>query len=208
VQPLQHSNTLGAVLEGTIPNPQTRTMSPTKAPSLILGFSFEAMLVGRPYLRADRDVRPDAAAAVVAAGGRLLSLSVEQPSLEAIYTRYFRNAASQAGERHAPQGGKSHVRPCAADVSDPSARRQPPVNPSLRSAAFAWAIPRQSVIGCWRHGGSWHQSDLMIQRRSVSYQGRSGLQPGLLPNVLAKDCDTVPQESGVLELRPNGGNGS
>lgn len=56
----------------------------------------------RVRLLADRDVRPDAAAAVVAAGGRLLSLSVEQPSLEAIYTRYFRNAASQEGERHAP----------------------------------------------------------------------------------------------------------
>jgi ABC-2 type transport system ATP-binding protein len=49
-------------------------------------------------LLADRDVRPDAAAAVVAAGGRLRRLSVEDPSLEAIYTRYFhdhgaRNAA-------------------------------------------------------------------------------------------------------------------
>ena len=52
--------------------------------------------------RALCDVRPDAAAAVVAAGGRLLSLSIEEPSLEAIYTRYFENAASQEGERHAP----------------------------------------------------------------------------------------------------------
>ena len=47
---------------------------------------------------ADRDVRPEAAAAVVAAGGRLLRLSVEEPSLEAIYTRYFQ---THAGERHA-----------------------------------------------------------------------------------------------------------
>jgi hypothetical protein len=38
------------------------------------------------------------AAAVVAAGGRLLRLSVEEPSLEAIYTRYFQ---THAGERHA-----------------------------------------------------------------------------------------------------------
>jgi ABC-2 type transport system ATP-binding protein len=53
-------------------------------------------------LLAERDVRPDAAAAVVAAGGRLLSLSIEEPSLEAIYTRYFENGASQEGERHAP----------------------------------------------------------------------------------------------------------
>ncbi|HEV2956720.1 MAG TPA: ABC transporter ATP-binding protein [Xanthobacteraceae bacterium] len=43
----------------------------------------------RVRLLADRDVRPDAAAAVVAAGGRLRRLSVEEPSLEAIYTRYF-----------------------------------------------------------------------------------------------------------------------
>ena len=41
---------------------------------------------------------PEAAAAVVAAGGRLLRLSVEEPSLEAIYTRYFQ---THAGERHA-----------------------------------------------------------------------------------------------------------
>ena len=43
----------------------------------------------RVRLLADRDVRPDAAAAVVAAGGKLFRLSVEEPSLEMIYTRYF-----------------------------------------------------------------------------------------------------------------------
>jgi ABC-2 type transport system ATP-binding protein len=48
-------------------------------------------------LLAERDVRPDAAAAVVAAGGRLLNLSIEEPSLEVIYTRYFQNAAPQKG---------------------------------------------------------------------------------------------------------------
>jgi ABC-2 type transport system ATP-binding protein len=48
-------------------------------------------------LLADRDVRPDAAAAVVSAGGRLRRLSVEEPSLEAIYTRYFHDH----GARHA-----------------------------------------------------------------------------------------------------------
>jgi ABC-2 type transport system ATP-binding protein len=48
-------------------------------------------------LLADRDVRPDAAAAVVGAGGRLRRLSVEEPSLEAIYTRYFHDH----GGRHA-----------------------------------------------------------------------------------------------------------
>ncbi len=48
-------------------------------------------------LLADRDVRPEAAAAVVGAGGRLSRLSVEEPSLEAIYTRYFQ----EHGGRHA-----------------------------------------------------------------------------------------------------------
>jgi ABC-2 type transport system ATP-binding protein len=40
-------------------------------------------------LLADHDVRPEAAAAVVAGGGRLQRLAVAEPSLEAIYTRYF-----------------------------------------------------------------------------------------------------------------------
>ena len=48
-------------------------------------------------LLAERDVRPEAAAAVVAAGGRLTRLSVEEPSLEVIYTRYFETQ----GVRHA-----------------------------------------------------------------------------------------------------------
>jgi ABC-2 type transport system ATP-binding protein len=51
----------------------------------------------RVRLLADRDVRPEAAVAVVSAGGRLLRLSVEEPSLEMIYTRYFQDQ----GERHA-----------------------------------------------------------------------------------------------------------
>jgi ABC-2 type transport system ATP-binding protein len=51
----------------------------------------------RVRLLADRDVRPEAAAAVVAAGGQLRRLSVEEPSLEMIYTRYFQ----QHGARHA-----------------------------------------------------------------------------------------------------------
>jgi ABC-2 type transport system ATP-binding protein len=45
----------------------------------------------RIRLLADHDVRPEAAAVVVQAGGRLTHLSVEEPSLEAIYTRYFEN---------------------------------------------------------------------------------------------------------------------
>jgi ABC-2 type transport system ATP-binding protein len=51
-------------------------------------------------LLADRDVRPDAAAAVVGAGGRLTRLSIEEPSLEAIYTRYF-NVGTPEGGRNA-----------------------------------------------------------------------------------------------------------
>ena len=51
----------------------------------------EEVAPGRLRLLADRDVRPEAAAAVVAAGGRLTRLSVEEPSLEMIYTRYFEN---------------------------------------------------------------------------------------------------------------------
>jgi ABC-2 type transport system ATP-binding protein len=52
---------------------------------------------GRLRLLAERDVLPEAAAAVVAAGGRLTRLSIEEPSLEVIYTRYFENQ----GVRHA-----------------------------------------------------------------------------------------------------------
>jgi ABC-2 type transport system ATP-binding protein len=58
----------------------------------------ETPAANRFLLLADRDVRPEAAAAVVGAGGRLLRLSVEEPSLEAIYTGYFK---THEGERHA-----------------------------------------------------------------------------------------------------------
>jgi ABC-2 type transport system ATP-binding protein len=51
--------------------------------------SVEETAPGRMRLLAERDVRPEAAAAVVGAGGRLTRLSVEEPSLEAIYARYF-----------------------------------------------------------------------------------------------------------------------
>ena len=61
----------------------------------------EAAGPNRVRLLADRDVRSEAAAAVVAAGGKLLRLSVEEPSLEAIYTNYFHIAAHQDGGRYA-----------------------------------------------------------------------------------------------------------
>jgi ABC-2 type transport system ATP-binding protein len=43
-------------------------------------------------LLCDRDVRPEAAAAVVHSGGQLIRLGLEHASLEHIYTRYFQNA--------------------------------------------------------------------------------------------------------------------
>jgi len=51
----------------------------------------------RYRLTADRDVRPEAARAVVAANGALRRLSVDDPSLEAIYTRFFQQQ-TQTGE--------------------------------------------------------------------------------------------------------------
>ena len=62
----------------------------------------ETVANDRFRLRADRDVRPDAARAVVAANGALLKLSIDQPSLDAIYTGFFRKQATQPEEvRHA-----------------------------------------------------------------------------------------------------------
>jgi ABC-2 type transport system ATP-binding protein len=46
-------------------------------------------------LLCERDVRPDAAAVVVNAGGRLTRLELERPSLEQIYTRYFEDRPEQ-----------------------------------------------------------------------------------------------------------------
>jgi ABC-2 type transport system ATP-binding protein len=44
---------------------------------------------GRWRVSCDRDLRADVAAAVVGAGARLFRLSLDEPSLETIYTRYF-----------------------------------------------------------------------------------------------------------------------
>lgn len=51
-------------------------------------------------MTAERDVRSDAARAVVAVDGALKRLSVNEPSLEAIYARYFK-AQDPGGFRHA-----------------------------------------------------------------------------------------------------------
>jgi ABC-2 type transport system ATP-binding protein len=47
---------------------------------------------GRWRILCDRDLRSESASAVIAAGGRLRQLSLDEPSLETIYTRYFQNA--------------------------------------------------------------------------------------------------------------------
>ncbi|MGX4770077.1 ABC transporter ATP-binding protein [Bradyrhizobium guangdongense] len=49
----------------------------------------ETLAADRFRMTAERDVRPDAARAVVAGDGVLRRLSVDEPSLEAIYARYF-----------------------------------------------------------------------------------------------------------------------
>src|SRR5437867_944990 len=60
--------------------------------------SVESVGANRARIYAERDVRAEAAAAVVTNGGKLLRLSVETPSLDQIYNRYFENAS---GGRHA-----------------------------------------------------------------------------------------------------------
>ena len=62
--------------------------------------------IGKLRLHADRDVRPEAAAEVVAMEGRLKYLGVQEPSLDAIYTRYFEAKRGEGmpmneGARHA-----------------------------------------------------------------------------------------------------------
>ncbi|HET9716737.1 MAG TPA: ABC transporter ATP-binding protein [Pseudolabrys sp.] len=51
---------------------------------------------GRWRLGCDRDLRAEAAAEVIAAGARLSRLSLDEPSLETIYTRYFQEVANAA----------------------------------------------------------------------------------------------------------------
>jgi ABC-2 type transport system ATP-binding protein len=55
----------------------------------------ETVAPGRFRLLAEGDVRPQAAAAVVNAGGALTRLSVEDPSLDAIYNRYFQDQGAR-----------------------------------------------------------------------------------------------------------------
>ncbi len=58
--------------------------------------SVETPAADRFRMIADRDVRPDAARAVVAANGSLRRLSVDEPSLDAIYARYFKTQSRES----------------------------------------------------------------------------------------------------------------
>jgi ABC-2 type transport system ATP-binding protein len=73
--------------------------------ALIPGVSgVEKVGINKLRLQADRDVRSEAAAEVVATQGRLKYLGVQEPSLEAIYTRYFEAVPEQLAQektRHA-----------------------------------------------------------------------------------------------------------
>jgi len=69
----------------------------------IAGVTQVARIAADHYrLVTDRDVRPDIARAVVAANGALRRLSVDAPSLEAIYARFFqKQAETEEGARDA-----------------------------------------------------------------------------------------------------------
>jgi ABC-2 type transport system ATP-binding protein len=73
-------------VEGSVP---TGTELEQRLQAIAGVTAVERVSEDRYRLTADRDVRPEAARAVVAANGALRRLSVADPSLEAIYTRYF-----------------------------------------------------------------------------------------------------------------------
>ncbi|GIV78087.1 ABC transporter ATP-binding protein [Litorilinea aerophila] len=97
------------VLEGTVQSLAQRVLggayrvhleaqSPNGAVADALGRLPDVVAVrqegDRYILEARRDLRAEAARAVVEAGGRLLSLDVEAPSLDEIYARYFQEMKS------------------------------------------------------------------------------------------------------------------
>jgi ABC-2 type transport system ATP-binding protein len=69
--------------------------------------SVEPVGPGRFRLLAEGDVRPQAAAAVVNAGGALQGLSFEEPSLGQIYSHYFQNQEGHKGAPHPPGLGRN-----------------------------------------------------------------------------------------------------
>jgi ABC-2 type transport system ATP-binding protein len=56
----------------------------------------EPQATSKYKVHATRDASADLAAAVMNAQGRLIRLAVEEPSLDAIYTRYFEEQARAA----------------------------------------------------------------------------------------------------------------
>jgi len=56
---------------------------------------------GKFRMLAEADVRAESAAAVVNGGGRLYRISVEEPSLDVIYNRYFQGKSAHGGLRDA-----------------------------------------------------------------------------------------------------------
>jgi ABC-2 type transport system ATP-binding protein len=63
--------------------------------------SVEELGPGKFRLLAEGDMRAESAAAVVNGGGRLLRISVEEPSLDVIYNRYFQGRSAHGGQRDA-----------------------------------------------------------------------------------------------------------
>lgn len=63
--------------------------------------SVEATGINRFRMLADRDVRPEAANVVVSAGGKLRQLAVDEPSLDAIYNRFFQGKNEKGEVRDA-----------------------------------------------------------------------------------------------------------
>jgi ABC-2 type transport system ATP-binding protein len=66
-----------------------------KALEALPGVHTVAAQNGKMILEAQKDVRAEAAEAVIKAGGRLKGLSVEAPSLDDIYTRYFEEVKNE-----------------------------------------------------------------------------------------------------------------
>ncbi len=64
----------------------------------------EALDECRYQIEARRDVRPEVADRVIAAGGRLLGLSREDPGLDEVYTRYFEEARHEVDPVPAAKG--------------------------------------------------------------------------------------------------------
>ncbi|MGH2626606.1 MAG: ABC transporter ATP-binding protein [Anaerolineales bacterium] len=98
------------VLEGTVPElarkvlggayrVQVETAGPNVADALgrIPGaVRVQAETGARYVVEAERDLRSEVAAAVMAAGAKLLSLRMEEPGLDEVYARYFQEVAHAA----------------------------------------------------------------------------------------------------------------